>query len=95
MSDYSYPYKDAEFILNELIDFDGLCADVGLEEVNAELAMAILEEANRLAVEVIAPLNVTGDRKGASLDENGVLECEGFKEAYWQYVESGWEIKIN
>ena len=90
MSDYSYPYKDAEFILNDLIDFDRLCADVGLDEVNSELASAIFEEANRLAGEVVAPLNVTGDRNGASLGENGVHECEGFKEAYWQYVEGGW-----
>jgi alkylation response protein AidB-like acyl-CoA dehydrogenase len=90
MSDYSYPYKDAEFILNEIIDFDGMCADGGLDEINTELASAILEEANRLAVEVIAPLNAVGNEKGATLGENGCVETEGFKEAYWQMVESGW-----
>lgn len=90
MSEYSYPYKDAEFILNHIIDFDGMCSEAGLDEVNAELATAILEEANRLAVEVIAPLNTVGNEKGATLQDIGCVETEGFREAYWQLVESGW-----
>ena len=90
MSDYSYPYKDAEFIFNELIDFDRMCAQAGLDEVNAELAFAVLEEANRMGSELMAPLNVVGDREGASLGEDGVVETPGFKEAYLRYVEDGW-----
>ena len=90
MSDYSYPYKDAAFIFDELIEFDRLCQDGGLDEVNSELATAILEEANRMATEVIAPLNVVGDQQGATLDEIGVRETPGFAEAYQQYVEGGW-----
>ena len=90
MSDYSYPYKDAEFIFNELIGFDALCQAYGLDEVNSELAFAVFEEANRLGSEVIAPLNTVGDREGATLDDLGVHETEGFREAYLQYVEGGW-----
>ena len=90
MSDYSYPYKDAAFIFDELIGFDRLCSEGGLEEINSELATAILEEANRLATEVIAPLNVVGDQQGATLDDSGVRETPGFAEAYRQYAEGGW-----
>ena len=90
MSEFSYPYKDAEFILNEIIDFDRMCGEGGLDEVNGELATAIFEEANRLAVEVIAPLNTVGNEKGATLQDVGCVETEGFNEAYWQMVESGW-----
>jgi alkylation response protein AidB-like acyl-CoA dehydrogenase len=90
MSDYSYPYKDAEFILNELIGFDRMCEQAGLEEFNSELVSAIIEEASRLATEVVAPLNWTGDEKGAQLGDNGVEETPGFADAYLQYVESGW-----
>jgi len=90
MSDYSYPYKDAAFVLEHLVDFDGLCAAAGLDEVNLELAMAVLEEANRMAGDVMAPLNAVGDREGATLGEEGVRETEGFKDAYWQYVDGGW-----
>jgi alkylation response protein AidB-like acyl-CoA dehydrogenase len=90
MSDYQFPYKDARFILDEIVGFDALCAGGGLDEVNGELAAAIFEEANRLAVEVIAPLNWVGNEKGATLGENGVDETPGFSEAYAQMVESGW-----
>ncbi|MGK2927178.1 MAG: acyl-CoA dehydrogenase family protein, partial [Lysobacterales bacterium] len=90
MSDYRYPYKDAEFILNELIEFDRLCEAGGLADVNSELAAAVLEEASRLAAEVIAPLNVVGDQEGATLDEQGVRETAGFADAYRQYVDGGW-----
>ena len=90
MSDYSYPYKDAAFILEHLVAFDELCAAGGLEDVNTELAMAVLEEANRLGAEVMAPLNVVGDREGARLEDGGVSETAGFADAYAQYVEGGW-----
>ena len=90
MTDYTYPWKDAEFILSELVDFDGLCEAGGLEEINTELASAVLEEASRLAGEVVAPLNVTGDREGATLAEDGVHETAGFADAYRQYVDGGW-----
>jgi len=48
MSDYRFPYKDATFLMNDMLDFDQMCADAGLEDVNAELAEAVLEEAGRL-----------------------------------------------
>jgi len=90
MSDYSYPYKDAAFIFEELVEFDKMCEAGGLTDVNSELAAAILEEAGRLGSEAIAPLNVVGDREGATLDETGVRETPGFAEAYRQYTENGW-----
>ncbi len=90
MSDYSFPYKDASFLINEVIDFDRFCQDAGLEEVNSELADAILEEAGRFGSEVLAPLNAVGDEKGATLGENGVQETPGFADAYRQYVDYGW-----
>jgi len=90
MSDYGFPYKDSEFILRELVGFDQLCAEGGLPEINTELVTAVLEEAARLAGEVIAPLNVVGDREGATLEADGVHETRGFSEAYRQYVDGGW-----
>ena len=77
MRDYRFPYKDAGFILNNLIDFDQICANMGLEEVNGELATAILEEAGRLGGDVLAPLNAVADELGATLkchDRHGRLD---------------------
>ena len=90
MSEYKHPYRDAEFVLNELVDFDTLCADAGMEEINAELASVILTEAGKLGSDVLAPLNVVGDTQHPQLGENGVQETAGFADAYQQFVEGGW-----
>ncbi|MDO6460170.1 acyl-CoA dehydrogenase [Granulosicoccaceae sp. 1_MG-2023] len=90
MSDYKYPIEDATFVLNTLVDFDGLCSKAGLEEVNSELAAAVLEEAAKLGSGVLAPLNRDGDQIGAKWSESGVTETPGFADAYHQFAEGGW-----
>jgi alkylation response protein AidB-like acyl-CoA dehydrogenase len=90
MADYSFPYKDAAFLMNDLLDFDQLCTDAGYDEVNSELAEAILEEASRFGSEVLVPINVKGDQQGARLGDDGVLESPGYADAYQQYIENGW-----
>ena len=90
MSDYRFPYKDAEFILNDLLNFDQICLEAGRDDVNSELASAVMEEAGRFGSEVLAPLNVIGDELGAKLEGNGVIETPGFADAYRQYVDNGW-----
>jgi len=90
MTVYNFPYKDAEFVITELLGFDQMCQDAGLEDINSELVSAILDEAGRLGTEIIAPLNPVGDQQGATLGEEGVLETPGFADAYHQYVDSGW-----
>ncbi|MBR9867386.1 MAG: acyl-CoA dehydrogenase [Oceanospirillales bacterium] len=90
MSDYKHPLTDAEFVLNELVQFDQLCADAGLEDINSELASVILTEAGKLGSGMLAPLNRTGDLNHPVLGENGVQQTEGFSEAYKEYVEGGW-----
>ncbi len=90
MTVYNFPYQDAGFVIDELIDFDLMCKEAGLEEINSELVSAILDEAGKLGTEVIAPLNSIGDQQGATLGEDGVQETPGFAAAYRQFVDSGW-----
>lgn len=90
MSDYQHPLADTEFVLNELVDFDDLCASQGLEDVNTEMASVILTEAGKLGRDVIAPLNSVGDLQHPQLEELGVQETLGFADAYQAYMEGGW-----
>ncbi|WP_286237519.1 acyl-CoA dehydrogenase [Neptuniibacter halophilus] len=90
MSDYKHPYRDTEFVLNELVNFDGLCADLGMDEINNELASVILTEAGKLGSDVLAPLNTVGDTQHPKLGEQGVEETAGFADAYQQFIEGGW-----
>lgn len=78
------------FVLNELADLDGISKLPGYEEATPDLVDAVLEEAGKLASDVLAPLNQTGDQEGCVL-ENGVVRTpKGFPEAYAQFIEGGW-----
>ncbi len=94
MSEYKHPLTDAEFALNEVVGFDALCAENGFDEINAELASVILTEAGKFGTGVLSPLNVVGDTQGVKLTEKGVEETAGFKDAYQQFAEGGWNSLI-
>jgi 3-(methylthio)propanoyl-CoA dehydrogenase len=90
MSTYIAPLRDMRFVMTELADLGALSSLPGLEEVTPELADAVLEEAARLAAEVLAPLNKTGDEQGARLTPDGVVAADGFAQAYRQFSAGGW-----
>ena len=90
MSQYHPPVLDAKFILDQLIGFDGLCEKLQLEDINIDLADAVLEEAGKLSSEVFAPLNWDTDQNPAQWADNAVTESPGLKEAYQQFVDNGW-----
>jgi len=79
-----------KFVLHELHTDDGFGNLEALADFTPDLVDAILEEAAKVAQEVLLPLNRTGDIEGATL-ENGVVRTpSGFKEAYAQFVDGGW-----
>ncbi len=90
MSDYKAPLNDIAFVLEEHVGMAGIAALPGLEEATPDVVQAVLEGVAQLAEEVIAPLNWPGDRQGARVENRAVVEAPGFREAYWQYVEGGW-----
>ncbi|RKT27536.1 acyl-CoA dehydrogenase/hypothetical protein [Paraburkholderia sp. RAU2J] len=90
MSTYIAPLRDMRFVMMELADLGALSSLPDLEEVTPELADAVLEEAAKLAAEVLAPLNKTGDEQGARLTQGGVVAADGFAQAYRQFSAGGW-----
>ncbi|MFN4065085.1 acyl-CoA dehydrogenase [Azoarcus communis] len=90
MSTYTAPIRDMQFVMNELAGFDQVAALPGNEEVSSDLVDAILEEANKFASGVLAPLNWTGDQEGAKWKDGQVFTATGWKDAYKQFSESGW-----
>ena len=90
MSDYVAPLKDMRFVLNELAGLNEVSALPGYEEATADVVDAIMEEAAKLASDVLAPLNATGDREGARWSDNAVTMPAGFKGAYRQFADNGW-----
>ncbi len=90
MATYTAPLRDMKFVFRELFDGDGLQNLKGYGDFTPDVVDAVLEEAGKLATEVLFPLNRSGDEEGCTL-ENGVVRTpKGFKEAYQQFAEGGW-----
>ncbi|HPE72068.1 MAG TPA: acyl-CoA dehydrogenase family protein, partial [Candidatus Competibacter sp.] len=90
MTTYLAPTRDMRFVIEELAGLDRLTCLPGYEDATPDLVEAILDEAAKLASEVLAPLNKTGDTQGVRLEAGSVFAADGFKEAYQQFVEGGW-----
>ncbi|MFV2003510.1 MAG: acyl-CoA dehydrogenase family protein, partial [Paracoccaceae bacterium] len=89
MPTYNAPTQDMLFVLHEVLNV-GESEVEGYDELEPDFTSAVLQEAGKLASEVLAPLNVVGDREGCTL-ENGVVRTPtGFKEAYDQLKAGGW-----
>jgi len=90
MIPYTPPLADMRFALEEVARLDEISALPGCEAAAPDTVMAVLDEAAKLARDVLAPLNDVGDKTPSRL-ENGVVRTPpGFKEAYRAYVEGGW-----
>ncbi len=90
MTAYQPPLRDMNFALRDLADLDGIAALPGFEECSADLVGSVLEEAGRVAREVLAPLNLPGDRQGAKLENGVVRTADGWDGAYKTLVEGSW-----
>jgi alkylation response protein AidB-like acyl-CoA dehydrogenase len=90
MAEYVAPIKDMRFVLNHVVGLDQVNTLPGWEEVIEDLVDAILEEAAKLASEVLSPLNMSGDKEGATWKDGVVTMPRGFKAAYRQYIGGGW-----
>jgi alkylation response protein AidB-like acyl-CoA dehydrogenase len=90
MSEYIAPLKEMRFVMQELAGLDQVISLPGCEEASPDVIDAILEEAARFSGEVLSPLNRVGDRDGAKWKDTVVTTSPGFKEAYRQFVDNGW-----
>lgn len=87
---YTAPLDDMMFVLEDLCGLEDIAQLPGLEEASADMVAAILEEAGKFAGQVLAPLNATGDQQGLGFEDGAVTTPAGWKDAYTQIVEMGW-----
>ncbi len=90
MSEYLAPLKDIRFVMQDLAGLDQVVSLPGCEEATPDVVDAILEEAAKFAGGVLSPLNYPGDQDGARWKDTVVTTPPGFKEAYRQFVDNGW-----
>ena len=89
---YNAPLKDIRFVLNHVVDLNAVTAEIGRDDdITSDLVDAVLTEAGKLAADVIAPTNHTGDQSSSTCFEDGRVETpKGFAEAYQAMAEGGW-----
>jgi 3-(methylthio)propanoyl-CoA dehydrogenase len=88
---YQAPVKDMLFCMKELAGLADVARLPGFEEAGEETAQAVLEECAKLNEGVVAPLNVEGDRNPSFWKDGQVTTTPGFKDAFRQFAEGGWQ----
>ncbi|MDQ0039752.1 acyl-CoA dehydrogenase [Variovorax boronicumulans] len=88
---YTAPLKDMLFDIEHLANIGEIAKLPGFEDAGLETAQAVLEECARFNQDVVAPLNIEGDRNPSSFKGGEVTTTPGFKEAFAQYVSGGWQ----
>ena len=88
---YIAPVNDMLFCMKELADLDAIARLPGFDEADLDTAQAVLEECARFSGGVLAPLNREGDVHPSTWKEGVVTTTPGFKEAFRQFGEGGWQ----
>src|SRR5215472_9255958 len=87
---YRAPVADISFALNNAAGFAQAQADGLYGDLSGDVVEAVLTEAGKFATDILAPLNVRGDREGAHFRDGAVTTPQGWKEAYHAWTKAGW-----
>ncbi len=90
MSEYHAPIDDMQFVLYNVAGLDQILTLDAFQDMDSELITAILDESSRFTTNVLDPLNKVGDVHGSQCDNSEVKTPPGWKEAYQQFVDGGW-----
>ena len=88
---YRAPVKDMLFVMKELAGIEAVAALPGFEDAGCDTAAAVLEECAKFNEGVVAPLNREGDRNPSSFKDGKVTTTPGFRQAFRQFAEGGWQ----
>jgi 3-(methylthio)propanoyl-CoA dehydrogenase len=88
---YTAPLKDMLFNIKHLARIDDIATLPGFEDAGYDTAQAVLEEAAKFNEQVVAPLNWDGDRNPSSWKDGQVTTTPGFRNAFRQFGEGGWQ----
>jgi alkylation response protein AidB-like acyl-CoA dehydrogenase len=88
---YRAPVTDMLFVMKELAGLEAVAKLPGFEEAGLDTAQAVLEECARFNEQVVAPLDRAGDTDPSSFSNGDVRTTPGFKQAFRQFGEGGWQ----
>jgi 3-(methylthio)propanoyl-CoA dehydrogenase len=88
---YRAPVTDMLFVMRDLAGLEAVAKLPGFEEAGLDTAQAVLEECARYNEQVVAPLDRAGDTDPSSWNAGEVRTTPGFKQAFRQFGEGGWQ----
>jgi alkylation response protein AidB-like acyl-CoA dehydrogenase len=88
---YVAPLKDMLFNIKYLAGIDQIAQLPGMEDAGFDTAQAVLEEAAKFSEGVLSPLNWEGDKNPSTWKDGVVTAAAGFKDAFKQFTEAGWQ----
>ena len=88
---YKAPLKDMLFNIQHIANIEEVAKIPGFEDAGFETAQAVLEECAKFNEGVLSPLNWAGDQNPSTFKAGVVTTTHGFKDAFKQYVEGGWQ----
>ena len=92
MNPYQAPLADMKFLLEKVFDAPTTWANLPelADAVDMDTAQAIMDEADKIARDLIHPINRSGDEQGVRHEGDKVITPDGYKAVYDQYAEGGW-----
>ncbi|PWR22835.1 acyl-CoA dehydrogenase [Zavarzinia aquatilis] len=90
MTVYSAPSREMMFTLETIGRLQDISGFELYEHATPEVVEQVLEEAGKLARDVIAPTNPIGDKQGAKYENGKVTLPKEFEAAWKAYTEGGW-----
>ena len=87
---YIAPQKDMLFALEHIAQMPQIMQDTAMD-LDMDTVAGILDEAAKINQDVIAPTNRVGDEQPSFLKDGKVTTSPGFKAAFEQYVQGGWQ----
>ena len=91
---YQAPVKEMRFVLDHIARMAELSALPAYAHATPDMVDAILEEAARVARDVWSPTNKNGDLQTSKLAGDTVKTPDGFKDAYKQFADGGWNAFV-
>jgi alkylation response protein AidB-like acyl-CoA dehydrogenase len=92
MLTYKAPIADIKFLFEDVFGYYKHYEKFPeFEEATPDLVDAIFQECAKFSENELLPMNQSGDKEGCKFDNGNVTTPKGFKEAYQQYVDGGWQ----
>ena len=96
MQIYKAPLNDIIFLLRDFLDLPNNLKKLSNLELEVSDLEMIIEEAAKICENILLPINQTGDAEGCSFNNGKVTTPQGFKQAYKNFSENGWQgIKVD